>query len=262
MPALKADIITQLKKELLALQGFRPLVHAHRLIDLGTINHSFPNSQFPLGVNHEFICNSKESLAASSGFIAGVLSSMLQKGSSFAKAVDDRPASAKASAGRGAVVWISSSQIIFPPALVSFGIDPSQLIFIHLRNQKEINWTIEEALKCEGLAAVVGELSFVDLTMSRRLQLAAEQSRVTGFLLRHQPKQINTSAFTCRWQIQSLQSETADGLPGIGFPRWQVELLKVRNGKPGSWQLEWISRKFQLVTVQSSLLNQEHKQAV
>ena len=85
MPALKADIITQLKKELLALQGFRPLVHAHQQIDLGTINHSFPNSQFPLGVNHEFICNSKESLAASSGFIAGILSSMLQKGSAYAK---------------------------------------------------------------------------------------------------------------------------------------------------------------------------------
>jgi protein ImuA len=252
MSALKADIITQLKKELLALQGFRPLVHAHQPIDLGTINHSFPNSQFPLGVNHEFICNTKESLAASSGFVAGILSSLLQKG----------PASAKASAGGGAVVWISSSQIIFPPALVHFGIDPSQLIFIHLRNQKEINWTIEEALKCEGLAAVVGELSFADMTISRRLQLAAEQSRVTGFLFRYQPKQIITNAFTCRWQIQSIQSETTDGLPGIGFPRWQVDLLKVRNGKPGSWQLEWINGKFQPVAVPSSLLTKEHKQAV
>ena len=28
-------------------------------------------------------------------------------------------------------------------------------------------------------------------------------------------------------------------MPGVGFPRWNVELLKVRNGKPGSWQLEW-----------------------
>jgi protein ImuA len=53
-----------------------------------------------------------------------------------------------------------------------------------------------------------------------------------------------------------------DGLPGIGFPRWQVELLKVRNGKPGSWQLEWVSRKFQPVASRSSLLTKEHKQAV
>ena len=246
MPALKADIITQLKKELLALQGFRPLVHSHQQIDLGTINHSFPNSQFPLGANHEFICNSSESLTASSGFIAGILSSMLQKGQAKALA--------------GAVVWISSSQIIFPPALVNFGIDPAQLIFIHLK--KDILWTIEEALKCEGLVAVVGEIASIDLTASRRLQLAAEQSRVTGFLLRHHPRQLNTTAFTCRWQIHPLQSETSDGLPGIGFPRWQVELLKVRNGKPGSWQLEWVAGKFQPVAARSSSITEEHKQAV
>src|SRR4030095_941720 len=110
-------------------QGFKPLLHAQSKIELGTINHSFPNSQFPLGVNHEFICNNNESLTASSGFIAGILSSLLQKG--------------------GAIVWISTSHTIFPPALVSFGINPAQIIFIRLRNQKEILWTIEEALKCE-----------------------------------------------------------------------------------------------------------------
>ena len=242
MPALKADIITQLKKDILALQGYRPLLHQHSQIELGTINHSFPNSVFPLGVNHEFICNNNESVTASSGFIAGILSSLLKKG--------------------GAVVWISSSQIIFPPALVSFGIDPSQLIFIHLRNQKEINWTIEEVLKCEGLAAVVGELSFVDLTISRRLQLAAEQSRVTGFLLRHRPKHINTTAFTCRWQIQSIQSETTDGLPGVGYSRLKVELLKVRSGKPGKWELEWNNGQFNEVIKKHSSSIGEHKEAV
>ena len=206
MPALKADIITQLKKDILALQGFKPLLHQHLKIELGTINHSFPDSQFPLGVNHEFIYNDDESLTASSGFIAGILSSLLQKG--------------------GAVVWISSSHTIFPPALVSFGINPEKFIFIRLRNQKEILWTIEEALKCEGLTAVVGEVSCVDLTISRRLQLATEQTGVTGFLLHTNQRTLNTTACSCRWQIHSLQSETEDGLPGVGFPRLNVELLK------------------------------------
>src|SRR5204862_2753266 len=114
MSALKADIITRLKKDLLALQGFRPLLHQHQQIDIGTINHSFPHAVFPLGVNHEFICNNQESLTASSGFIAGILSSLLKKD--------------------GAAIWISSSHTIFPPALISFGINPAQLIFIRLRN--------------------------------------------------------------------------------------------------------------------------------
>ena len=242
MPALKADIIIQLKKDILALQGFKPLLHQDQQIDLGTINHSFPNSIFPLGVNHEFICNDHEGLTASSGFIAGILSSLLKK--------------------NGAALWISSSHTIFPPALVSFGINPAQLIFIKLRNQKEILWTIEEALKCEGLTAVVGEVSSVDLTTSRRLQLATEQSGVTGFLLRSNQRTLNTTACTCRWQIHSLQSEIEDGLPGVGFPRLNVELLKVRNGKPGSWQLEWANGKFNEVVVKTSSTIEEHKEAV
>jgi protein ImuA len=137
----------------LLCKGFRPLLDSQQKIDLGIINHSFPNTQFPLGVNHEFICNSSECLTASSGFIAGILSSLLQKG--------------------GAVIWISSSQIIFPPALVSFGINPAQIIFIHLRNQKEILWTVEEALKCEGMTAVIGEVSCVDLIISRTITISS-----------------------------------------------------------------------------------------
>ena len=241
MPALKADIITQLKKDILALQGFRPSVHAQHPIKLGTINHSFPGSIFPLGANHEFICNNKESLTASSGFIAGILSTLLNKGS--------------------VAIWISASHIIFPPALVSFGIEPSQIIFIHSKNQKEALWATEEALKCEALAAVISEISYVDLAISRRLQLAAEQSRVTGFLLRHQPRQLSTTACVCRWQISHIESNNKDGLPGVGSPRWNVELLKVRNGKPGSCQLEWINGHFNEVTKHATTIK-EHKEAV
>jgi protein ImuA len=36
-------------------------------------------------------------------------------------------------------------------------------------------------------------------------------------------------------------------MPGLGFPRWQVELLKVRNGNPGSFILEWAGEKFEEV---------------
>ena len=241
MQAIKKDIISQLKKEIFALQGFKPLLHSHVKINLGSINHSFPDAQFPLGVNHEFICENNESLTASSGFIAGILSSLLKKG--------------------GAVVWISSAQIIFPPALVGFDVDPSRFIFIHLRKPKEILWTMEEVLKCEGVTAVIGEIPNIDLTISRRLQLASEQSRVTGFLLRTQPRHLTTTASVCRWKIHPVQSEPG-GLPGIGFPQWNVELVKVRNGKPGSWQLEWMNGKFKEVSGKASLKYAQHKHAV
>ncbi len=103
---------------------------------------------------------------------------------------------------------------------------------------------MEEALKCKGLSAVIGEIQELSFTASRRLQLAVEQSQVTGFILRRNPRSINTTACVTRWQITSVPSELAEDMPGVGFPRWNVELLKVRNGTPGRWQIEFAAGRF------------------
>src|SRR3954470_3839942 len=102
METSKAHIIAQLQKEILPLQGCKP-VAGNIGFDggLGFIKHAFPNDSFPLGAIHEFFCNKLEDVSASSGFISGVLSSIMQKG--------------------GAALWLSSSPMIFPPALKSFG---------------------------------------------------------------------------------------------------------------------------------------------
>jgi protein ImuA len=113
--------------------------------------------------------------------------------------------------------------------------------------EKEALWTIEEALKCEALGAVIGEIKELDFTQSRRLQLAVENSRVTGFIHRLFPGSIRPTASVARWQVLPAASEAAGGLPGIGYPRWKVELLKIRNGKPGCWQLEWSGKAFHTV---------------
>ncbi|MFN8690920.1 MAG: hypothetical protein ACK5XL_13030 [Cyclobacteriaceae bacterium] len=47
-----------------------------------------------------------------------------------------------------------------------------------------------------------------------------------------------------RWRITSLPSETPDALPGIGLPQWRVELLRIRNGRPGVWQVQWQKNRF------------------
>ena len=66
---------------------------------------------------------------------------------------------------------------------------------------------MEESLNVTRIAAVIGEVKNISFKESRRLQLAAEQSRVTGFLIRHQPKILNTIACVSRWRITSLPSE-------------------------------------------------------
>jgi protein ImuA len=179
-----------------------------------------------LAAVHEFLTANHQEVAPTSGFITCLLSSLMVKG--------------------GVTVWISTVNSIFPPALKLLGISPEKIIFISTLTEKEKLWVMEEALKCEGLAAVVGEIKDIDFTASRRLQLAVEKSRVTGFLIRSNAKALTINACTARWKITSLPS-LSNGIPGIGFPRWNIELLKIRNGKPGSWQMEWANNKLQPV---------------
>ncbi|MFL5811132.1 MAG: ImuA family protein, partial [Flavisolibacter sp.] len=120
-------------------------------------------------------------------------------------------------------------------------------------------WAMEEALKCEALATVVCEIRDVDFTASRRLQLAVEKSRTTGFMLRKNPRKLTTTACISRWKISSLSSRLYDQMPGVGFPRWNVELLKVRNGKPSSWELEWSEAKFKTVFEPMRIYEEEVK---
>lgn len=225
MESTRANIFSQLEKEILHLQRFKPLHSGGMDAGLGLIKDAFPNSNFPTGAVHEFFSSGEEDSAASSGFIAGVMSSLMKCG--------------------GPSVWISSTSFVFPPALKFFGIDPHKIIFIHPRKPKDILWTIEEALKCDSVCAVVGEIGEINLFESRRLQLAVEESKVTGFILRRNPKNLATS-FVTRWRITPLPSTTESNLPGVGFPKWNVELLKVRNGKPGAWEMVWRNGRFEL----------------
>lgn len=105
---------------------------------------------------------------------------------------------------------------------------------------------MNEALHCSSLVAVVGELKAISFAESRRLQLAVEESRATGFIMRQPASQLQTTACVSRWRIASLASEPIDDLPGIGSPRWHVELLRIRNGRPGAWKLHWRDGKLQL----------------
>jgi protein ImuA len=225
MPIKKADIIAQLQKDILYLQGYKPNRNGTAVdLGLGPLKYAFPNDSFPTGAVHEFCCAGEEATSPSVGFIAGLLAGLMRSG--------------------GATLWICSSRTLFPPALKFFGIEPDKIIFVDLQKEKDILWAMEEALRCDGLAAVVGEIPEISFTASRRLQLAVEQSRVTGFILRRNPRHLTANACVARWKITSLPSWLPDDMPGVGFPRWNVELLKVRNGKPGSWQIEWAAGRF------------------
>ena len=221
----KADTFARLQQEINTMEDYKPLLSS--VVDnsgLGIICRSFPGSVFPYGTVHEFCYNKDEDLAATTGFVAELASSLLQHSG-------------------GAGVWITTKATLFPPALCAFGVDAAKVFILHVKNEKDTTLALEEALKCKGLSAVFAELPQLDFTTSRRLQLAVESSGVTCFLLRNNPRNL-TTASTARWQVSCASTIMADGMPGVGHPRWTVELQKVRNGKPGVWCLEWKAGRF------------------
>ncbi len=215
----KRALISRLKKNMLLWQGVRPKESQEDSIGLGPMEEAFPNGIFPKGSVHEFISTDRIGSAVSCGFMSGLLGNLMKNG--------------------GICIWISSFKALFPASLKTFGVTPEHIVFVRMKHEKDILWAMEEALKCEGLAAVIAEIHKLDFVQSRRLQLAVEKSRVTGFILRHNPRSLDSTACAARWRITSLPSKLKENMPGIGFPRWEVELLKVRNGNPGKWRVEW-----------------------
>lgn len=224
----KQEIIEKLRQDISTWEGFRPPKPGEaESFGLGAIEKAFPGQVFPTGVLHEFVSRSPEETAATGGFLAGLVQILLKNG--------------------GVCIWVSYTRRIYPPALKRFGVNPDRIVFIDTQREKDVLWVTEEALKCKGIAAVICETRHLDFQESLRLQLAIEQSQVTGFILRKDAKTVPNTVCLTRWAIRPLKTQLRPGLPGVGHPRWQVELLRVKHGQPGSWILEWKNKAFQIV---------------
>ena len=162
---------------------------------------------------------------------------------------------------RRPVVWIApriaQRESLYAPGLAPFGLDPAALIVVRTPARgrdgaAQALWAMEEALRTPAVGAVCAEIDAVDLTASRRLQLAAEAGGAVGLLLRGAiggaanstgDSALPPIASVTRWRVSAAPSgpaapaSLASSLPGA--PRWRVELLRARSGRPHHWLLEW-----------------------
>jgi protein ImuA len=152
---------------------------------------------------------------------------------------------------KGPVLWCLTRRDLFAPGLASAGLFPSRVIYAEAGRDRDVLPLVEEGLRERGLAAVIGEVTRLTLTDSRRLQLAAEGSGVTALLLRRwwtiTEKDLAAlpSAAVTRWRIEPAPSEPVPA-PGLGRPQWQVDLVRCRGGAPRTWILEACDAKGRL----------------
>ncbi len=186
-------------------------------LGLAGIDRALPGGGLPLGCLHELQGAPRQ--AAAAGFAAALLGRLL--------------------GGSGHALWIGPRSDLFGPGLAALGLPPERLLVVRARGRERILWALEEALRCKGLVAALAEVDRLDLTGSRRLQLAAEATGVSALLLRPPPERAGAaaSAAVTRWRITAAPGESAGR--ELGAPVWRVELLRCRGGRSGSWQVAW-----------------------
>jgi len=151
----------------------------------------------------------------------------------------------------GPVLWCVSQRDLFAPALAQAGLHPDRVIYAEIGDDKAMLACFEEGLRHGGLAGVVAELSKLPMTASRRLQLAAEASGVPGLAVRRWRRQSHASDFgqptaaVTRWRVSALPSKPLP-VPGVGRPRWLVELIRSRAGECADFVLEACDEKGRL----------------
>ena len=91
---------------------------------------------------------------------------------------------------------------------------------------------MEEGLRAPGIAAVLGEISALDDTASRRLQLAAEAGGGAGLVLRRGSPDPAPNAALTRWHA---------GPAGVGAGL-RLDLWRAKGAAPGSWTVAWDER--------------------
>ncbi|HTK79267.1 MAG TPA: hypothetical protein VL286_02400 [Rhizomicrobium sp.] len=193
---------------------------------------------------HEIAAADYRSQPAALGFLLALtkISQKIRETQKRIPAVESTP-SEPADPQRGVVLWpVTQRANAFgrpcPPGLKFFGLDPARILFVRCANDRDCLWAMEEGLRLGGIAGVIGaRAKTMDLTASRRLQLAAEQANTPVFLLRNHNDKAPSAAVT-RWRISPAPSARDE----FGFYKnacFRVALDYARSGKTGEWVVEW-----------------------
>ncbi|HMD63883.1 MAG TPA: damage-inducible protein [Stellaceae bacterium] len=248
----------------------RPAATAHGVLPFGVaaIDLTLPGGGLARGALHEILGagGDEEDGALAAAFVAGIIGRLTiqptspsqsltrlgpslspLKGGEGLKISFPLPprAGGRRPTGDGVVLWCLPRLDLYGPGLAAHGLDPGQVVLVRAPRDAEILWAMEEGLRAPAIVAVVGEVGSLPAVASRRLQLAAERSGITAFLLRRwrdggqaaRERALPNAAVT-RWRIAALPSQPPRGEPGGGSPRWRVELLRCRGGEPACWEME------------------------
>lgn len=215
MTAVREHVISDSRDRIASLQGSSARKVGCLPFGVPEIDTRLPGGGLAYGAIHEFA-------GGGAGTIDGAAAAL------FAAGIAART--------KGKIVWCLTRPDLFFPAIAQAGLNPNRVIFVESDREEEVLASMEEALAYGGLGGVVAELVRLPMTASRRLQLAAEKKGTMGLVVRRWRRQTEANDFgqptasTTRWRISVLGSEALP-VPGVGRPRWFLELMRVKAGE-------------------------------
>lgn len=153
------------------------------------------------------------------------------KGSSLACAIAFSALLSARLSEKKTILYAAPDESFHPLGLLPYGVKLDQLIHVHARRSQDLSWTVLEALRCPQVGAVLAVMEAKDLTVCRRLQIGAENSGATGFLLGNNTSAEVASAVT-RWRISPRHGHQERGFEEAF---WTIELIYCRGGRPAKW---------------------------
>lgn len=211
---------------------------------------------------HEFSGATHQDTITASGYILALLKRLVDE-ANHAKAASSAP-----------ILWCQTAQsrhefgAIYGAGLEAFDLNPEHIIFAEAPKNRDLLWALEEGARASNLLAVVGEVSGLSFTESRRLSLAAATGNTPVLLLRPH-NDTSASAAETRWRIAATPRPSEPLLlsppntPDVpqGTPRWQIDLTRCRGGQPNNWTVEWRNETHRFCLVEK-FSNQSPQMAV
>ena len=146
------------------------------------------------------------------------------------------------------IIWCPASQrggagMLYGHGLAAAGLDPADLLIVDTPSPSRRLTALDDILRTEGLAAVVIECDGLQksadywMRITRRAQLAAEQSGTTAFLL---GAPIAASGFETAWQIKPAPNFAMQSNPALMLHSvWDLTLHRARGGRPHICKVSW-----------------------
>lgn len=222
----RAEALRHLRTMLPALEDRTPRSHPVAL-GIEAIDACLPQGGLDRGVVHEIAPAGAGDGAAAFGFAAALLGRGLadlgEEGGPALLVVSQR-----AFSGAGQP---------YGPGLADLGLPLDRLILVEAGQDLDALWVLEEVSRSRSVPAALGCLGGpIGLKASRRLHLAADGAGLS--LILRPPEAAEPNAAATRWRVGSAPA-SRDRFGAFAGWRWDVALERCRNGRPGTWIVEF-----------------------